>query len=87
MYKFFVFLNTILLTLILSATGCSSQKTFGDKVKSLGEQWNEGDTMITEGEMMVQKGTEMIRQGNLMIKQGHQLKMDSERSIQKNPIE
>jgi len=76
-----------LLTLILSATGCSSQKTFGDKVKALGEQWNKGETMITEGEMMVQKGTEMIRQGNLMIKQGHQLKADSERSIQKNPIE
>jgi hypothetical protein len=87
MYKFFVLLNVSLFVFILSATGCSSQKTFGDKVKALGEQWNEGDSMITEGEAMVQKGTEMIRQGNLMIKQGHQLKADSERSIQKNPME
>lgn len=87
MSRFFIFLNVSLFICILSVTGCSSQKTFGDQVKALGEQWNEGETMIKDGETMVQKGEEMIRQGNLMIKQGHQLKADSERSIQKNSIE
>lgn len=87
MYRFSILLTGVLLIFILSASGCSSQKTFGDKIKALGEQWNTGEEMITEGESKVQQGEEMIKQGNQMIKQGHQLKIESERSMQKNPIE
>lgn len=86
MRKFFNVLSSVVFFLVVITAGCSTEPTFGDKVKEIGDRWNQGDKMIKDGEDMIKEGETMIQKGNTMIKQGHQLKTESERAVPGNTV-
>lgn len=56
---------------------CASEPTFGDRLiaqgestRTIGEQWNKGNSLITEGEKQKKKGRQMIEEGEKLIKKG-----------------
>lgn len=94
----------LFVSLFLSACGSSPKKmTFGDKLKNqgtevqvLGEQWSNGEEMISEGkaliedgeealedgESLVSKGRSKIEKGESMIRKGQRLKDEAERGYE-----
>jgi hypothetical protein len=79
--------TTGLLAVLLTVTvSCStSPPTLGEKMinqgqsmAKVGEQWVEGETMISKGEKMIKQGEEQVEEGKQLITKGRAMMKESE---------
>lgn len=95
------------LLLLLGACSSAADLTYGEKIQNqgaetqqIGQNWSEGESLVTKGNSLIQsgnkhidKGKDMIsegestvREGETLVRQGNRLKSGAEESYQRRNL-